>query len=364
MGEMKEKKTVKRILICVMILVVAFVFAGCVRYEAKMSVGTNKKINIDLLYAEYSGLGSTDSKQDQIDAMKANGWQIADYNDNEYSGWRMSKQGIDFADLEKELQATGFGFSSLTFEEKDDVYTLTWDFSDALDASSTKGSDLSTIGSLGGFLRFYLSLPNKAIEENATSVTKNGSHLEWDLTKLHEPIMVKFDLDSSSGGTSDDTDETDDTDPTTAPVTTSGKSTPSDQDPSEKPGSGSSSGEKELSDDGSGSFFDSISSSTWKIIAIVAACVIAVLLIVIIILLVVLLKKKNKKDPPPEKKAVPVQSAQPAFAPSASNYQPASYQPAPNTMSGSYPPVSSGLPNPISFNQNGTQNPKPPTNLL
>ena len=345
---MTKKRSFKKSLVFVLVLAVILALVGCVRYETKMSVGTNKKINITLLYAEYAELGSSDSKQDQVDAMKANGWSVVDYKDNEYSGWEMAKQGIDFDDLEKELKATGFGFDSFSFTEKDGVYTMTWDFSDSLNANSTKSSDLSSLGQMGGFMRFYLSLPDSAIEENATTVTKNGTRLEWDLTKLNEPILVKFSLpDPNAQGIADTDDDDKDTDPsdtddtTAAPGDSGDNTTPSD--PGKTLGKKSAKAEedaaKEAAKDALLPFLKDLSYTTMQWIMIISWSAVAVLLVVIVVL-IVLLVKSGKKDKKVKKK---VQEA-------------AEVAPVPQIQQNPYPT----LPNPYGMNQYGQQGTKPP----
>ena len=297
---MTKKSSMKKILVFVLALVVILALSACIRYEAKMTVSADRKMNITLLYAEYSEMGSDNDSKAKVDAMAANGWTVTDYSDKEYSGWEMAKQGISFDDLVQELKATGFGFSNFSLEEQDDVYTLTWDFSDSLQTGSTKASDLSTIGNLGGVMRFYISLPQPAIEQNATTVNANGARLEWDMLKLSEPIMVKFSLDGAYGqgtvGTDDNADPSGVTDasgdPAEDPADASGDPIPTDSGRASRI-------RKDIeaeADEHVFEFVKGMSKMTLQWILIVLSAIVALLLIAIVVLIILLVKTAKKKD--------------------------------------------------------------------
>jgi len=347
---MTKKRSIKKLLVFVLVLAVMLALAGCIRYETKMSVSADKKMNITLLYAEYSGMGSTDSKQDQVDKMKANGWSVVDYSDNDYSGWEMAKNNISFDDLEQELKDTEFGFSSFSLTEEDEVYTLSWDFSDSLKANSTKSSDLSTIGQLGGFMRFYISLPEPAIEHNATTVSAKGARLEWDLVKLDEPILVKFSLpDPNATPTTEpdkDTDPSEPDDTTAKPVDPTDDTAPSD---SGKASKRKNTMTEEEAREAVLPFMKDMSMMTMQWIMIISWAVLIVLIIVIIVL-IVLQVKTVKKYKPKDKAKTKAKAAAPAPA--------VPVQPVQPQQNSVYP----SLPNPYGMGQNGqNQNgPKPP----
>lgn len=197
-------------------LVVAMTFAmllsmcGCIRYRLHSTVHEDGSVDVTLLYAivdtssfdeEGSDGTSTELLTDsQKQALAQAGWTYEDYTGEpgdslEYIGYRISKSGIAFDDLQAELTSEAVGITGFSCSKDGDVYIMNWDVSTEQSDASTEGVDDSMLEEYGGYMELELELPNGALYENSTS--KSGNLYTWKIMQMNEAIHVEFTLDGS-----------------------------------------------------------------------------------------------------------------------------------------------------------------------
>ncbi len=201
-----KKSWIKKILTSVLVASIMLALTGCIRYSTTMTVGTDGKMDLEILYAVYDTSSLSDDAdtddEDQKEAMEKleeEGWKVKEYTKDSYKGYELSKKGIKVADLADELQRTDLGFDKFTISESKGVYTIDWDVSGNTSEASDSGVELDKLAEYGGYMKFVLELPNKADKQNATTVSKSGKTLEWDMFKMDENIHCEFKITGGGG---------------------------------------------------------------------------------------------------------------------------------------------------------------------
>ena len=213
MGRKDTLLSVKKIISVFLVLSMLFALTACVRYSVGCTVNSDGTVNLTYLYA-LSDLtdGNGDSGwAEEKKEFESKGWSTRDYTgdgsseSSSYNGFIASKGGIPIDQVEAEVRALGEGFESFTFSFDDGVYTIDWDTESVDKMVSEEGSSLGDLSTYGGYMKFTLELPIKPIDENATS--SKGSLLEWDLSKMNEPIHCEFELPMPSDDDEDEEEE-------------------------------------------------------------------------------------------------------------------------------------------------------------
>lgn len=196
--EQKRISTVRKLSVFVLVFAIVFALAGCVRYEARSRVNADGTVDFSFVYAMSTDLGS-DLSTGTKDAQKAfadAGWDLEEYKEDKYSGFRAVKKHIPLEDLEKELNKTD-SFNGFSLREVDDgEYVLEWDVSSLTSDASSQGLSKDYLSQYGGYMRFVLEVPGEVIETNG-SASKDGSSIEWNFFEINDSIYAKFSL---SGG--------------------------------------------------------------------------------------------------------------------------------------------------------------------
>ena len=339
MGRKDILLSVKKIISAILVLGLLLELTACVRYSVGCTVNSDGTVNLTYLYALSDltdGNGDAGWAEEKKE-FESKGWSTRDYtgdgssDSSSYNGFIASKSAIPIDQVETEVRALGEGFESFTFRLDDGVYTIDWNTESVNQMVSVEGSSLGDLSIYGGYMKFTLELPIKPIHENATS--SKGSLLEWDLSKMNEPIHCEFELPMPSN---DDEDEEEAV-------------------------------EKKLKKKSRSS------NSSVNVVLLIILGVICLALVIGAIVLIVLLVKKKKRDAFTAPISVPAHTAQPVAPqnqiPNEQRvFVPQDPMPSPYSSSGLPDPFTSGnstsytpgLPDPFAGNKdNGQDHPDP-----
>lgn len=183
----------KKATIMMAFLVLAICLTGCMRFNTSITIKGNGKMDVNMLFASMdtssytdgdsssSGLTPEQKKQYQDD-----GWDVQDYSSDGYTGFTLSKKNVDLKDINATMKQTSENTnqsSNFSIKREGLKYVLKWQvYSDSDKGSMSQAAPY--IKQAGGYMKFTLNLPSKAISSNATTVTNDGKTLEWDLLNL------------------------------------------------------------------------------------------------------------------------------------------------------------------------------------
>jgi len=188
----------------IMVLVIcAFCLTGCMRFNTTVTVKSNGKLDVSMLYAmmDMSDYGyDADSMTDtQMQEYKDQGWDVEEYNQDGFKGYILSKKDITANELESSMEDTQSELSgeasSIKFTKQGLKYVLDWQVFDR-----NQGEQLSAYKNYftmsGGYMKITVNLPVKPSDSNATYVSNDGKTLEWDLLNLgpEQSIHLEFTL--------------------------------------------------------------------------------------------------------------------------------------------------------------------------
>lgn len=186
---------------------------GCVRYRAELEVTKKGTMSFSMLYAmnteamseSLNGLGGTTStssglNEEQIAEYKENGFDVTDYNESGYKGFRISKENFDPNEERKKAESSDYSGletidKQIRFEKnKKGNYEIEITLNDLYggEDSAYVASLSGAIKEMGGFMEVVVKLPCKAASSNATKVEDNT--LTWDLLSMSEnSIFIELD---------------------------------------------------------------------------------------------------------------------------------------------------------------------------
>lgn len=213
MGRKDTLLSFKKFIAAFMVFAMLLALAGCVRYSVGCTVNSDGTVNLTYLYAlsDLTDSNGDSGWEEEKKQFTSKGWATRDYtgdggsDSSSYNGFIASKGGIPIDEVETEIHALGEGFELFTLTYDDGVYTLDWDTESVNQMVSDGGSSMGDLATYGGYMKFSLELPNKPISENATKT--KGSVMEWDLSKVNEPVHCEFELPKA---VIDDVDEDED----------------------------------------------------------------------------------------------------------------------------------------------------------
>ena len=194
-----------------LIVFAAVLLSGCYRYEAKMVITDDKKVNFEVIYAminmnsveDDTPLLTTDNpittgendEEDgsmnlapnctELQSKLGETWKVESWSDDSYAGCKISKtyENIDEISSDKEVVVEltnvpdGDFDDSKLFTKKGDNYSahFTFDSSDGYDATEMK--DYESMFKLS----YSVELPFKNLSNNATTVENDGKKLTWTI---------------------------------------------------------------------------------------------------------------------------------------------------------------------------------------
>ena len=193
-----------------LVLVVTFMFlcTGCVKFNANMDIKKDKSMDFTIIYAldsTYFGNKESVNQKNQKELEKK-GYKVEKYTKEKMKGVKIIKnfKNIDEISSDKKVN---YSLSGLTEGKNKDEYVFKvkkgffknhyiakFDFnmgdSSVSNGSSNINSYLSSMD-----LSYNVTLPYKAIKNNATKANKDKTKLSWDLTKnSKDKIEYEFEL--------------------------------------------------------------------------------------------------------------------------------------------------------------------------
>ncbi len=194
-------------------------FAGCeMKNEYGIVIDSDKDVSIQIVSAMDdelidSMLGMSDSENEDENSEEktytdAERWQYIESNMEDHEGYTKEKyekdgfKGFVFkknlgniddlsSDSEEDVSLEEIEEDSKIFIKKDGKYTLNVKNDDENEAEMEEYKD-----SVGFDISLTVTLPNKAISNNATEVSSDGLTYTWDLLK-EQNIELTFDFDNS-----------------------------------------------------------------------------------------------------------------------------------------------------------------------
>ncbi|MEK3909931.1 DUF3153 domain-containing protein [Paenibacillus sp. FSL H7-0331] len=187
----------KKWLLFVILSSVIILLSSCVKGDFHVTVNRDQSAELDYklaLSSQLIGLMSMNSanKTDMLGELKKNfetdGYQVSQYKDGDYQGVQAKKHVKDV----KEIKNVGVNQGSINAENKIDMtvdkgfifntHHLIGNFdlsSMKADAKDTMGLQKMMISQID--LKFTLTLPDKAEQQNASRVLDDGKTYQWDL---------------------------------------------------------------------------------------------------------------------------------------------------------------------------------------
>ncbi|MBR6403374.1 MAG: hypothetical protein IKS48_08320 [Eubacterium sp.] len=199
---MKTKK-LQMLLLMFLCLVL---MSGCMRYSTTIDIKKNGKADITMTLAIMDATGSSstdDAEEEESEEMKnlrEKGWECESYNLDGYTGYKCTKKDVDLDRISKEIQDSESKDADLNADEfkvskKGSKYIIDWSiFNEENTDEMAQYKDGFT--TYGGYVNIVINLPYKPSNHNATSVSKDGKSLTWDLLEMDrtQPIHVEFSL--------------------------------------------------------------------------------------------------------------------------------------------------------------------------
>ena len=197
----------KRLFALCLMLALAVGLTGCIRVDTTLKVNSNKTVDVRTLFAfntemmpmEEGDENPAGPSQEEIDELEKQGFTYEAYSQDGFTGYTLTKKGIDI----NAINGNDTGLESLLdgISVKVDGNHVTVDVSALSEEEyEESGEVFGQLKSYGGYMNFNLEIPSKTTKHNATSVSKDGKTLTWDLTamKAGDKIHAEFDLTGSS----------------------------------------------------------------------------------------------------------------------------------------------------------------------
>lgn len=215
-----------------------FLLTGCVRYNANMDIKKDKSMEFSFIYAfDKSLIGTNDIlSEDNIKEVEKQGFSVTAYDKDNFKGYTISKKinNIDEESTDKDVEYSLSGLLKNDSNEKKylfkinkgflkNKYTARFDFSASDSNSGTNDveyhdddidenyaddndndtGDISSNIDLNGLsdtmknmdLSYNVTLPYKALSNNASNVLEDGKKLTWNLASdKKNTIEFEFEL--------------------------------------------------------------------------------------------------------------------------------------------------------------------------
>ena len=192
----------KKFAILSILLILAATLTSCVKLDVDLKVKRNGKIDAAVLLATSEsvsdfgvGLDEMGFSGEDLKEMQKNGWQIEAYNRDGFIGYRITQSDVGINQIMKVVSQVD-GESADVLTKKGTTYTLDIPVSGILGggAESELAEMASMLRSFGASMKFRITLPDKPLRHNATTVSEDGKTLGWDLLSMEtgESIHVEF----------------------------------------------------------------------------------------------------------------------------------------------------------------------------
>ncbi len=172
------------------VLLIMLLLTGCVRVNLGITVKQDGTIDMSMLTAVSDSMKDligeyADSIFDNANILGENtedeNYKVYPYAEDGYTGYIISKTDMTEEDLKDTV---------MTLTKQGSKYILDLN----LNSKELLGNQyLSMVKSSGGSIEVTITLPNRAISSNATSVSRDGKTLTWDLTEFkEEKVHVEY----------------------------------------------------------------------------------------------------------------------------------------------------------------------------
>lgn len=202
----------KRILACVAVLI-AVMLTGCMRVSVGIDIKEDGTADVSMLYAasdDLMSMGSDDDEEtstgldeEEVKKLQDEGWTYSEYAEDGFSGYMIKKTGVEINTIGSEFSSagddTGLGSDDFVIKEDNGVYTIDWQVLDSQETS--EASEYAEYFDMyNGYVKLVITLPEAAINSNATEVSEDGKTLTWNLLTMGEDAAhVEFKLPSKGG---------------------------------------------------------------------------------------------------------------------------------------------------------------------
>ena len=197
-------KNLKKLIV---LLFTVIIVSGCVKVETNMKISMNKKMDFEIIMAvDKNLLEENEIYQDELlddkqkEELTNQGFEIKKYEDNNQIGNIITKK-FDSIDYLSSTEDINYDLSSVINDPLSTAYIFKVEkgfiknkYIAKYDLNSIE-NNTNTSYSLDIFdIVFKVSLPYKALENNATSIDNKGKELVWDMTKTTDPIEFEFEI--------------------------------------------------------------------------------------------------------------------------------------------------------------------------
>ena len=189
------------------IMACSIYLTGCLRFATTVEIKKNGKANLSMIVAYQNGMGqdAMNDNDEDINKLKEQGWECETYNEDNYTGYKITKKNVDLKDLAKEMSsnetAEDMNVDKFQVTKHGSNYKVSWDIFGGDGSEDSQDMDeysqySSSLAAAGGYMKFVLKLPYKAKSSNATEVSEDGKTLTWDLMAMNQndKIEAEFSL--------------------------------------------------------------------------------------------------------------------------------------------------------------------------
>ncbi len=196
----------KKIVAVFLLVMLAVSLTSCVKVDIDLKVRKNGKVDATVIFAmseaagDYGGsMDEMGFSEEELAEMKKNGWKVEAYNQDGYSGYRMSQSNMDSFDVASLWNKDSSGDNVLT--KKGSTYVLDLPIGGILgEQSEDDPIDMEAmLRSFGASMKFRITLPVKPIDHNAMSVSEDGKTLEWDLMSMQKGDRAYVEFKAGGG---------------------------------------------------------------------------------------------------------------------------------------------------------------------
>ena len=241
----------KKIRGLVILLAVTLLLTGCVKYNVNMDIKKDKSMNLNITYAlDSSVFGDKKAfSEEEIDKLIKQGYKVKEYSEGNMKGYTLtlkikniddltSTEDTEFslsniknngskkmfkvekgffknkyiAKFDFDSSQSGLGNNTNTLDEEDteDETTLDTDddtqLTESLEEDNLETTNEEETNSLDNEedyeqmmkymdLSFSVTLPYKAISNNATTVNNDGKELVWNLASTNDVKSIEFEFE-------------------------------------------------------------------------------------------------------------------------------------------------------------------------
>ena len=205
----------KKYLRLLVVSVLLIGLTGCVSLDTNVVVNKDKsmefsmkeEIDLSSMTGDEGDENATVSDETDIEALKTKGYTVEEYDNEGVKGYKISKKFTSIDEVTaKNGTETPFvvekwlddGNDSNMFSLKDGVYSANWIMAeDDKKAEEMDGVDSELLNSLIN-ITYTITLPNKPLSHNATSVSEDGKTLtylvKYDENQKMNTIKFSFDF--------------------------------------------------------------------------------------------------------------------------------------------------------------------------